>query len=157
MANFFIIHYQIHKPKSCSFTYGSRLCRLKMCKTEARHILILICKFGNRRNSVNKLFLNKQKCFTHSDNICIITYIAACCTKVDDRFSLWALFTVSVNMAHYIVAKLLFILFCNIIIDIICICFKFINLLLGNIKSEFLFSFCKSNPKLSPSFKLKVR
>ena len=156
MANFLIVHYQIHKPKGGSFADGSWLCRLEMSKAEARHILIFISKFRNRRNCVNKLFLDKQKCLTHRDYICIIANIATCCTEMNDRLSLWALLAVSVNMAHYIVAKLLFILSCNIIIDIIGICLKLVNLLLSDIKPKFLFSLCKCNPKLSPSFELKI-
>ena len=157
MANLLIVHNKVHKPKGCTLAYRCRLSRLKMGKAEARHILVFICKLCNACNSVNKLLFDKKKCFTHCDNIRIITYITTCCTEVNNRLSLWALLTVSVNMAHNIMSEFLFIFLGNIIIDIVGICFKLVNLVLSNIKTEFFFSLGKSYPKFSPSFKLKIR
>ncbi len=133
MLNLFIIHNKIHKPECCTLTYCCWLCRLKMSKSKARHILIFIGKLRNRSNCINKLFLYKEKCFLHCDNICIITNIAACCTKMNDSLCIRALLTICMNMTHNIVAEFLFIFLCHLIVNIICMCFKLFYLFLCNV------------------------
>src|SRR5699024_8119455 len=109
MLYLIIIKHKIHKPEGCTFAYGCRLCRLKMGKAEAWHVLILISKSRNACDGVYKLFLYKEKRLSHCDNISVITYITACCSEVDYRLRLGALITVSMNMRHNIMAELLFV------------------------------------------------
>ena len=151
-----IIHNKIHEPKCCSFAHCGGLCRLKMGEAEARHILIFICKFCNGGNCINKLFLNKQKCLSHCDNIGVIANIATCGAKVNDCLCLWAKISVSMHMAHNIVAKLLFICSGSFVIYILRMRLKLVYLLLSDIKAKFFFRLCKCNPKLSPCFKFKI-
>ena len=127
-----------------------------MSEAEARHILIFICKFCNACNGINKLFLNQQKRLAHCDNICVIANIAARCAEMDNRLCVRAKVAVSVNMAHNIVAELLFIFLRRLVINIICVSFKLFYLFLGYIKTELVLCLCKSNPKLSPCFKFKI-
>ncbi len=157
MLNLVIVHNKVHKPESCSFTYGCGLCRLKMSKSETRHILIFICKLGNACNSVYKFLFDEEKRLSHCDNISIITYITACCAEMDNRLCVGAQIAVCMNMAHYIVAEFLFIFLCRLIIDVLCVRLEFIYLFLSNIKTELTLRLSKSNPKLSPCFKLKIR
>ncbi len=127
-----------------------------MGKAKAGHILIFISKFSNRSNCIYKLLFNKKQRFTHCNNIRVITDIAACCTKMNNSLCVRALLTISMNMAHNIVAEFFFIFLCNLIVNIISMSLKLFYLFLCNIKSKLIFSFSKGNPKPSPCLKLKI-
>ena len=61
------------------------------------------------------------------------------------------------GMGHNIMANLTFSFFCHIVINIICMAFQLVNLLLGNIQPQFFLCFCKSNPQFSPCAKFHIR
>ena len=149
-------------PKGSSLSYRSGLCRLKMSKCQSRLIFILICKGSKLSDHIDKLFLHQLKCLCHNDNIRIISHIAAGGSQVYDTCRLGALLSVSIYMAHHIVADFLFPCFCHIIIDILGMSFQFVDLFLCDDrlsilgKSQFHLCFCKSDPQLSPGFEFHI-
>ena len=75
---------------------------------------------------------------------------------MDDSFCLGTLNSVSVHMRHYIMTDFLFPCFCHIIIDVLCMGFHLIDLLLGNMKPQFFLCLCKCDPQLSPGTELHI-
>ena len=156
MTDFVIVHNEIHKPKCRSLAHCSRLCRLKVCESETRHILVFVCKFCDRCYSINQFFLDELKCLAHCDYIGVVTHIAACCTEMNNLFCVRALLTICVHMTHNIVAKFLFVFLCHLVVNIFCMSLKLCDLLVCNIESQFLFCFCQCNPQFSPGFEFEI-
>ena len=71
--------------------------------------------------------------------------------------SLGALLTVSVNVAHNVVADFLFAGFRNVIVDVVDMSFKLVYLLLCYGQTELHFAARQSYPELSPGRELLVR
>ena len=128
-----------------------------MSKCQCRQILIFLCELCQLSDKTYKLFLNKLHSLCHYDNISVVTYVTTCCTQVNNRFCVRALYAVCVNVRHYIVTNFLFASLCNIIINIVNMLFHLSNLFVCYIKSKFFFTFCKRNPKFSPSREFLVR
>ena len=76
---------------------------------------------------------------------------------MDDSLSLRALGSISVNMAHYIVANFLLPGLGNIVVDVVLVSLEFFNLLICNRKSKFLLYLCKGDPKSPPGPEFHIR
>ena len=157
MFNVLQVNHQILYPKRCPLADGGKLCRLEVRKSESRHILVLHSKIGKKGYYVYNLFPYKFERLCHYDNICVIAHITARCAEVDYALCLGALNAVGIDVAHNIVANLLFTFFGNVIVDVVCVCFKLGNLFVGYFKSKLLFRLGKCNPQSAPGFKLFVR
>ena len=127
-----------------------------MCICKAWKSFVLICEFCKLVNYLNKLSLDYLHSISHNDNVSIITYIAACSTKVDNTLSTRAGIAISMNVSHYIVAEFLLIFCCFLIVNIINMSLELIDLLLSNTKTKLHFSSCKSHPEPSPCGELLV-
>ena len=92
------VHQEFLCPESCTFTNCCRLCRLEMCECKRWLLFVFICKFGQFCNYVHQFLLNQFQSLCHNDDICVITYIAGCCTKMNDTFGLWALHTICIHV-----------------------------------------------------------
>ncbi len=75
---------------------------------------------------------------------------------MNDALCAWALHTVGVHVAHYVVAHQLFTRFGDLVIDVVRVRFQLSDLLVRNRQTQFLFAFGKRNPKLAPSAEFKV-
>ena len=151
------IHDQFIEPKSCSLTNSCRLSRLKMCESQCRHISVLHSKIFQFCNNIDQFLSDNVKRFTHNDHICIVANITGCRTQMDNPLCLRALLSVSINMRHDIMTNLFLTLLGYIIINIILSSFQLRNLLICNVKTEFLLCFSQSDPKSSPCLKLHLR
>ena len=76
---------------------------------------------------------------------------------MDDSFSLWALYAVSIYMGHHVMAYLFFSGFGHVIVNIVCMSFQLIDLFLGNIQSQFFLCLCQSDPQSSPGTEFHIR
>ena len=127
-----------------------------MSKTKCWLILIFVSELSKFGDDVNELFANKFERLSHNDDICIVTDIAAGRTKMDNALGLGALLSIGVYMAHYVMSYFLLSCSGNIIIDVILMALKLIDLLLSNIKSQFLLNLRKGDPESSPGSELHV-
>ena len=75
---------------------------------------------------------------------------------MDDSFCFRTLYTICINMGHNIMANFLLAGFCHIIINIFCMGFQFIDLLLCDRKSQLLLGLCQCDPQLSPGAEFHV-
>ena len=115
-----------------------------MGKCKCRLIFIFVSELGKLCNYVYQFLLNQFQSFCHNNNVCIISYITGCCSQVDDSLCFRALHTVSIYMGHNIVTHFFLTGLGNIIVDIVCMSFQFINLFLGDVQSKLLLSLCQS-------------
>ena len=121
-----------------------------MSKSKCRLIFVFVCKICQFCNHIHQFFLHQLQSLCHNDDIGIVSYIAGSCAKVDDSFRLRTLHTIRVYMGHHIVTYFFLTRFCHIVINIICMRFQLINLLLCNIQTQFLLCLSQSNPQSSP-------
>ena len=112
------------------------------------------CKFGNY---IYQFCLHKIQRFCHEDYICIISHITRGCSQMNDSLCFRTLLTISIYMRHYVMADDLLAFLCHFIVNVLCMFFQFVNLLLSDGKSQFLLSLSKRNPKFSPCAELLVR
>ena len=75
---------------------------------------------------------------------------------MDDAFCFRALYAVCVNMGHDVMTNLFLTGFCHIVVNILCMCFQLINLLLGNGQSQLFLGLCQCNPQFSPGLEFHV-
>ena len=144
-------------PECCTFTNCSRLCRLEMCERQSRLFFIFISESRKFSNDIDQFLAYKLQRFCHYNNICIITYITGGCSQMDDPFCFRTLYTVCVYMRHNIVTYLTFTFFGNVIVDILCMCLQFIDLLLCNVKAKLFICLCKCDPEFSPCTEFHIR
>ena len=76
---------------------------------------------------------------------------------MDDTLSLRTLHTVGVDMRHNVMAHLAFPLLRHLIVNIVRMGFQLVNLLLGDIQSQFFFRLCKSDPQSPPCAEFHIR
>ena len=70
--------------------------------------------------------------------------------------SVRAAVAVGFDMSHNVVSYLGLVLFSLIVVDIVNVVLQFFNLLVGDVDSEFFFTFGKRHPQLSPGRELSV-
>ena len=128
-----------------------------MCERECRKILILVREAGKLRDRVDKFSPDDRERIPHKNNVRIIADVAGCGSKVNNSSGFGALQTVGVYMGHDIVADLFFARFGIRVIDVLRMSLELRDLLVGDIKSEFLFRLGESDPQLSPGAELAVR
>ena len=133
-----------------------------MCKCKCWLSLVFLSKISKLCNNIYKLLSDEKKCITHDDYICIVAYVAACSSKVDNTCSLRTLLSVCIYMAHYIMSYFLLTSLSNIIIDILNMLLHLINHILSNNwlailrKTKFHLCLSKCNPKSTPCRKLFI-
>ena len=66
---------------------------------------------------------------------------------MDDAFCFRALYAICIHMGHNVVADKTFSFFCHIIIDVLCMCFQFLDLLVCNVQSKLFFCLSKCDPE----------
>ncbi|MPM70587.1 hypothetical protein SDC9_117542 [bioreactor metagenome] len=76
---------------------------------------------------------------------------------MNNAFCIRTLFAISMDMCHHIMAHNFFFFLSHIIVDIILIFFQFVNLLLCDTQTQFLFTFRKRDPKFSPRAEFIIR
>ena len=76
---------------------------------------------------------------------------------MDDSFGFRALYSISIYMRHDIVTYLTFTFLGNVIIDIFCMLFQFIDLLLCNVKAKLFLCLSKCDPEFSPCAEFHIR
>ena len=76
---------------------------------------------------------------------------------MDDPLGFGALLPIGVDMGHNVVADKTFSFFCHIIIDVLCMCFQFLDLLVCNVQSKLFFCLSKCNPEFSPGTEFHIR
>ena len=128
-----------------------------MCESQGRLCLVFVCKSSKLCDNIDQLFAYKLQGFCHHNNICIVTYITGGSSQMDDALCFRALYTVCIYMRHNIMAYLTFSLSGNLIINIFCMSFQLIDLLLCNVKTKLLLCLCKCDPELSPGTEFHVR
>ena len=92
--------------------------------------LYLSANLASSSRTLISFLLYQLQGFCHNDDIGVVSYVAGGCTQMDDSFCFRTLYTVRIHMGHNIVAHQFLTLFSHIIIDIIFMCFQFIDLLL---------------------------
>ena len=82
---------------------------------------------------------------------------------MNDSGCLGALLSVCIYMAHNIMTYQLLTLFCHIIIDVLCVCLQFLDLLICDDgfpvlgQSQLFLRLCQCNPQLSPCTEFHIR
>ena len=76
---------------------------------------------------------------------------------MDDSFCFRALYAIRIYVRHNIMTHLTFTFLCNVIIDILCMCLQFINLLLCNVKAKLFLCLSKCDPESSPCAEFHIR
>ena len=128
-----------------------------MCKSKCRLVLLLLCKLRKLCNYIHKLCANQFQCFCHNNNICIISYITGCSSKMDDSFCFRTLNTICINMRHNIMTYNLLTFLCHLKVNIIRMALHLFNLFIRDVESKLLLSLCQCDPKSSPCSELFVR
>ena len=113
-------------------------------------VFILIRKIVNGFYRVDEQNFYRFKPLFYEQNIGVIGYVTRGRAEVDYRAGVRADVSESVNMRHYVVPKLLFILVFFIVIDIVNMLFHLGDLLVRNVKPELFFALRKGNPKFAP-------
>ena len=157
IVQIFEIQTELLHPKRCTFSDGCRLCRLKMGKCQGRLVFVFICKFCQLCQYIDQFLFHQLQCFCHHDNVGIVTNIAGGCSQMDDAFCFRALYAICIHMGHNVVADKTFSFFCHIIIDVLCMCFQFLDLLVCNVQSKLFFCLSKCDPEFSPGTEFHIR
>ena len=76
---------------------------------------------------------------------------------MDDRFCLWALYSICIDVGHDIMAYCFFALFCHIIIDIVLKSFQLFDLLICDIEPQLFLCLGKRDPELPPCAEFHIR
>ena len=82
---------------------------------------------------------------------------------MNDSGCLGALLSVCIYMAHNIMTYQLLTLFCHIIIDVLCVCLQFLDLLICDAgfavlgQSQLFLRLCQCDPQLSPCAEFHIR
>ena len=106
-----------------------------MGKTQCRHCLVFICKVCKFIDNYNKSLADEIQALAHDDDIGIVTDITGSCTEVNDSLCTRALNTICMDMAHNVMSSDLFFFCCNIVIDVVCMSFEFVDLFLCDVKA----------------------
>ena len=127
-----------------------------MCKAQRRHILVGQSKFFQLVHDVDELFQNDIEGVGNHNNFRVTVDETARCAEVNDGHGAFRLRAVSLHVRHYVVAHLFFVLFRQIVIDIVGILFQFRHLFGRNVQSQLHFRLGKRDPELSPEFETLV-
>ena len=91
----------------------------------AGHILVLFGEAGQLGQHAHQLFAHQLQALAHDDDVGIVAHIAAGGAQMDDAGGLGALLAVGVDVAHHVVADLLFPLGGDLIVDVVHMGFQF--------------------------------
>ena len=143
-----IVHVQFIQPQRRALADRRQLGGLQMRVRQRRHVLVLIREIRQQVHHVEQLAAHDLQALAHDNHIGVVTHIAGRRAQMDDARRLRALQTVSVDVAHHVVAALL--------LAVLRMGFQLGNLLVGNVQPLFLFRLRQRNPQLPPGAELVV-
>lgn len=128
-----------------------------MGKTKRWQALVLICKFTQPGNQIDQLVADKYQPLPHQDHICVVAHITACGAQMDNRHGLGTGGTIGMDMCHYIVPQLFFLLRSQLIVHLVPMCLHLVDLFLRNGQPQFHLRPRQRNPQPVPGGKFLVR
>ena len=146
----FEIHKKFLGPEGSPFSHGCGLSRLKMGKGQRGNRLIFLRKPGEKGNRGNQLAPDQAERVIKDQQVGVVPHIAACRAQMNDSFGFRALLAISVHMGHNIVTDFFFAGGGDFIINVIGVSAHFLDLFVGNRKTEFLFRLSERNPQPAP-------
>ena len=111
------IQLKLHHPQGGALTNRGWLGRLEVGKRKGGKVLVCFSETGQLRQYVDQFLPHQLQGLGHDDNVRIISHVTGGGPQMDNSLCLRALYAVSIDMAHNIMADFLLPGLSHIIID----------------------------------------
>ena len=116
---------------------------------KAGQAFVLQCEVGKLFQGEDELGADKTHALLKGQDISVVVDIAGSRPEMDDALCFGAEKAIGINIRHNIMADLFFALVDDVEVDVLDMGLQFVDLVLGNVQSEFLLGLGQKDPKVA--------